>query len=287
MKRCADQENSTVKVVAPIEPILRWAGSKRRVVPQLKEYWSERFHRYMEPFAGSACLFFAIQPKNALLSDINPDLIDLYAEVTRSPADVYAHLTGMPRGSDAYYKVRSMPIESLSQAQRAARFMYLNRFCFNGLYRTNSAGKFNVPFAPNKTGDLPTWTQFERAAKLLSQATVLCSDFEEVIWRNVKRGDFIYLDPPYAVEARRVFRQYDPSSFNSLDLHRLNETLFEIDRRDAHFVLSYAECREAKECFRHWSGKRILVQRNIAGFAQHRRKAAEMLFSNIPMPNVQ
>ena len=271
------------------QPFLRWAGSKRKLLPQLIPYWGSGHDRYVEPFAGSSALFFAIQPKRALLSDINPDLIQALKIIRKDPSAVYEQARKESVDQRNFYRLRALDPALLSPIARAARFFFLNRFCFNGLYRTNLNGQFNVPFAAQKTGNLanqktgnlPPWEQFSTAASLLKRSTVRCGDFERVLRSAVRAGDFVYLDPPYAVGNRRIFRQYGADTFGIDDLHRLRAVLQMIEKRGAHFVLSYAYCREAKEAFGGWSSRRVYTHRNISGFARHRRRAAELIVTNV------
>jgi DNA adenine methylase len=271
-----------LRTVGAINPFLRWAGSKRRLLPKLAAYWSHERERYVEPFVGSAALFFAIRPPQALLTDINSDLIETFARIRDEPAKVHGRLVRLPLGRESYYSLRATDPASLKPADRAARFIFLNRFCFNGLYRTNTKGAFNVPYAPVGTGRLPSWEQLQACSRLLATSDLRDGDFEKILLENVKRTDFVYLDPPYAVQNRRVFRQYGPDTFGTSDLKRLSVVLNEIDARGAHFVLSYAWCREANQAFKNWPTRRVYAQRNIAGFARHRRRAAELIVSNVP-----
>jgi len=258
---------------------LRWAGSKRQHVPFLRHCWTKgRYSRYVEPFAGSAAAFFAIAPHEALLSDINRDLIQTYRTVRRAPTSVYQHLSSFPTGKDAYYHVRSM--QPRSSVTKAARFIYLNRFCFNGLYRTNMLGHFNVPYGAPKTPNIPGPGHFVACARLLGRATLMAGDFRTPL-EKVKQGDFVYLDPPYAVSRRRVFIQYAKDHFSTLDLGDLSAWLREIDRRKASFVLSYADSREARSAFPGWNTRRFAVRRNVAGFSNARRNHYELFLSNI------
>lgn len=262
---------------------LRWAGSKKQLIPKLRPYWGEGFTRYVEPFMGSAALFFALQPSKAVLSDINLALVETFCEVRDHPRAVYKRLLRLPLGEDAYYRIRQEDASRLSPLDRAARFVYLNRFCFNGLYRTNMNGKFNVPYATSKTGQLPTQNDLYKAAKALSCAEIRARDFEETL-KDVQPGDFVYMDPPYAVKNRRVFRQYSSDSFGTEDLARLALALSDIDHCGATFLVSYAMCREALEAFKGWHIRRAYTQRSIAGFSRYRRKAMEILVSNRRLP---
>lgn len=264
-----------------VRPFLRWAGSKRKLVPELSSYWSGSYDRYLEPFMGSACLFFAVEPSRAVLSDINQDLVEAFEWVCDAPEEVHQRLSQIPRTEHRYYKVRDKTPSLMKPVNRAVRFIYLNRNCFNGLYRTNSDGEFNVPFSSSRVGDYPTMDEFIEAARVLEGAEIISGDFEEVLRKRVKNRDFVYLDPPYAVENRRVFKQYGPQVFGQADIERLSNVLDEIDERGAHFVLSYAKCPTALDAFSKWKYRQVETQRNISGFAKHRRKDSELIITNI------
>jgi len=264
-----------------IAPLLRWAGSKRQLLPVLSQFWNVRFSRYIEPFMGSACLFFALSPPRALLSDLNGDLVSTYSAVRDTPLEVHQSLRRIPLGKESYYALRKSDPTTMSVADAAARFIFLNRFCFNGLYRTNLSGQFNVPFAPAKTGRLPTKDELHQYSARLRHARLLSGDFSKTL-ETVRAGDFVYLDPPFAVANRRIFRQYGPHTFGRTDLTRLSQYLDRIHCAGAHFVLSYAYCKEARQCFGKWSQRRVRLQRNIAGFSSNRKTAVELLVTNLP-----
>lgn len=265
-----------------MKSLLRWAGSKRQLLGELKEYWSAAgATRYIEPFAGSAALFFEIAPKTAILNDVNSDLIGFYRGIKKNPKAVYDLACSMEVNEKTYYSIRSTYREDQDSITKAAKFYYLNRYCFNGIYRTNLAGEFNVPFAKEKTGNFPKWNDVALSISQLRKAKTLSLDFEKLVTTNVAKGDFVYLDPPYAVENTRIFTQYNATTFGSNDLLRLQKTLEKIDSSGASFVMSYASCEEAISLFANWNHRGVQCQRNVAGFAKHRRKAEELIFTNI------
>ena len=262
-------------------PFLRWAGSKRRLLPILKNFWSRNHSRYIEPFAGSACLFFALKPPRAILGDLNPELISTYIEVKYRINAVLKALNGLSSGSrETYVRLRSMDPSSLAPHIRAARFIYLNRFCFNGIYRTNLKGQFNVPYSGDRCGAMLQDEIFRQCSRHLRRARFINGDFETVLER-AERGDLVYMDPPYAVRARRVFREYDPSTFNHEDIARLRSWMERLNAAGIDFVVSYAESEEADALKKGFSYETIAVRRNIAGFAAHRTITNELLISNI------
>lgn len=264
--------------------LLRWAGSKRQLLGTLQEYWdAANATRYVEPFAGSAALFFEIAPKQALLGDVNKELIGFYRGIKKSTSLVYELATSMKVDASTYYDTRQKYSQENDPIRRSAYFFYLNRFCFNGIYRTNAAGQFNVPFAKDRVGRFPSWEEIEASVKQLRKATTSNRDFESLIQNQVNENDFVYLDPPYAVENQKIFTQYNATTFGLNDLERLQSTLELINERGAKFVLSYAVCKEASSYFGKWNSRQVECHRNVAGFAKHRRKASEFMFTNIDL----
>jgi DNA adenine methylase len=260
-------------------PILRWAGSKRQLLTKLTAYWSSDYNRYIEPFVGSGALFFSLKPHKAILGDLNSHLINTYREVKKSPVTVCSAAHGLRKGKHAYYALRKQDPADLEPLARAARFVFLNRFCFNGLYRTNHSGRFNVPYAPARTGNLPAVEQFIEASEGLSKARLVSGDFQKVL-SLARKGDFVYLDPPYVVASRRVFSAYGAKEFTHHDLARLSKELRRLDKIGVKFVVSYADCVEARQLFGTWDMRRVRIRRNIAGFTGHRRRAFEVIISN-------
>jgi len=269
-------------VYGDIVPILRWAGSKRKSLDALTVFWSDRFERYIEPFVGSACLFLKIKPKAAVLADLNSTLIQTYRTIRRHPLAVAEALYAIPRNSTTYYEVRRRVKSAGNAVEHAAFFVYLNRNCFNGLYRTNLNGEFNVPFGADQ-GQYPRPCDFETTAKLLKGAKLLSGDFGATLC-HLRRNDFVYLDPPFAATGVRTFIAYGKSSFAADDLDRFSRHLDRIDRRSAFFLVSYADCAPARKIARNWNSKRVEVRRQIAGFAAKRRMADELLITNLPIP---
>jgi DNA adenine methylase len=266
------------------KPFLRWAGSKRKTIPELLHFWStSKKEIYLEPFVGSGQLFFNINAKKAIISDVNEDLINTYRQIQSAPETLHLAISEFgPISQEKYYEIRALDHTLLNVIDRAARFIYLNRYCFNGLYRTNKQGKFNVPYANNnKTGALVTKEALQACSEKLKNTIIIEGDFEGIVRNYVDNNSFVYLDPPYAISNKRVFKQYDPASFGLDDISRLKKLLQYIDKRKGDFLLSYAYTKDTVEHFEKWSRKRIIAQRNIAGFAENRKKSAELIATNI------
>ncbi|MCD9029093.1 Dam family site-specific DNA-(adenine-N6)-methyltransferase [Luteimonas sp. BDR2-5] len=264
-----------------MRPLVRWAGSKKKLLPKLSEYWLPTYERYIEAFAGSASLFFHLEPSCALLNDSNNELIEAYNVLKQDPHGLHEKLISIENSEETYYEWRSADTARMSQFDAAVRFFYLNRFCFNGIYRTNRSGQFNVPYGGQKSGAVPTLDEWMQASERLKSAELSSEDFESFVLRNARQGDFVYLDPPYAVSNRRIFRQYSAQTFGVEDVQRLSDVLYEIDQRGAKFVVSYAKSPETKEIALGWKVRQTVAQRNVAGFSEHRRQAVEVFITNI------
>jgi DNA adenine methylase len=265
---------------SPMRPFLRWAGSKRKLLPRLAAYWQPSCVRYVEPFAGSACLFFRLQPKRAVLADINPELIATYREVRQNVDAVINALATMQSGREEYLRLRSLDPTSVTPCMRAARFIFLNRFCFNGLYRTNLAGRFNVPYGGERTGTLPSPTALRSCSRQLQEVALVRADFG-VVLKHARKGDFVYMDPPFVIKSKRIFNEYDPRPFTTADVERLRSWMELLDRKGIPFLVSYAACDESNILQEGFHRETVIVRRNIAGFAGMRSLANEVLISNV------
>lgn len=264
----------------PTKPFLRWAGSKRSVVAKLAENSPPRFKRYIEPFVGSGALFFHLDPEEAILSDLNPEVVNLFIQIRSSPAPLHDLLCALPRDKETYLEVREKFGTESDPLERAASMLYLNRNCFNGLYRTNKLGKFNVPYAATGRGAYPTLKNFEACAQRLQNASIRHGDFFDVVDQAVQEGDFVYLDPPYLLSEGRIFSEYVKGHFSHKDTNRLAQLLDVIDQRGAQFLLSFIDDQIIHAIARKWLSETYLVQKNISGFASSRRKSPELLVKN-------
>ena len=169
---------------------IRWAGSKRQLVKVLGQYWPGDPAQYVEPFAGSASLFFELEPSQAVLGDLNWELISALRAVRCDVQGVLECLGRLPTGKTAYYRIREIDPRTLSEAEVAARFLYLNRYSFNGLYRTNLKGKFNVPYGPPKSKARMDQATLIRASRLLQNTALVHGDFEGTV-AHARSGDLV------------------------------------------------------------------------------------------------
>lgn len=260
---------------------LRWAGSKRQSLERLRQHLPESVDHYIEPFAGSACLAFALKAKKITLGDINQELIDFYHHLSTNPRELHAIYSGIEISENSYYVIREAYNRANPSLERSGMFLFLNRYCFNGIYRVNSRGYFNVPWGGERAAAPLSENELVRASEALSNAEFICADFESLVENNIREGALFYLDPPYATNEARVFREYHPNSFGVGDWDRLTTQLEKIDDGGGYFLLSYGGLDPATRHFSKWDIGQHEVTRNVGGFRASRRKHKEFLATNI------
>jgi DNA adenine methylase len=262
-------------------PLIRWAGSKRSSLSKLVRFtegWPTT--RYIEPFCGSAALHFHLGCRKAILADINHHLINFYQALRVQPADVYWRAVNIPRTKRSYYRARKEFNTTTEPLTKASLFYYLNKNCFNGLFRTSKVGDFNVPFSQKRIGEYPSVEVFLKSASLLKSAKIVCADFETVLLRNARAGDLVFLDPPYSTAKRYPFREYFPGCFAEADIERLINVLNVLDDRGAHFILTFSQDLDQLYSFRGWHTYSVRTRRNISGFASHRKFVQDIVVTN-------
>lgn len=265
-----------------IEPFIRWAGGKTWLVPFMNQLTQNlKYNNYYEPFLGGAAIFFSLTPpKHVYLSDINAELIDTYMAIRDIPDDVIKSLLLLQNTEEDYYRIREMNPPTLSE--RAARFLYLNQTSFNGLYRVNNQGKYNVPYGYRKTLNYDI-ERIRNASTKLQGVRLECSDFAARKYR-VKAGDLIFLDPPYTVSHNQNgFIKYNQKLFSIEEQYRLSAYIDYIRKKGAYYVLTNAAHETIFEIFN--KGDRVItLDRNslIGGKNSKREKISEYIFTNIP-----
>ncbi|UUZ73682.1 Dam family site-specific DNA-(adenine-N6)-methyltransferase [Polaromonas sp. P1(28)-8] len=230
---------------------------------------------------GQLRCFFRLKPKSALLVDVNHELQHCMRRVRNTPRTVSIALQNLACSESEYYRIRALTRQETSADEWAARFIYLNRNCFNGLYRTNKQGKFNVPFGGLRNGQLPTEEILLTASKVLKKAQLLVGDFYEELAPRVGARDFVYMDPPYAKRNVNLDNQYGPDVFGANDINKLAKLADLIDKEKGYFLISYAACDEIEPLAEKWNSYEVTVQRKIAADIAHRRPAKEVLITNI------
>lgn len=237
-RRCQGQ---ACKSGSPMPRLLRYPGGKARLLRSLGAFLPRRTEikeRYVDPFIGGASVFFHLRPQHALLSDVNPDLIDLYVTLRDHPSETWNRYCHMPDGKEGYYYVRGLDPSTLDAQSRAARLLYLNRTCFKGMWRHNKRGQFNIGYG----GESRRWVVSElgllEVSHLLESADIECADFEVIIDRT-SSSDFLFLDPPYRPGDKEMPNaHYVGQQFTSSDHSRLALALQRASRRAVPWVMT-------------------------------------------------
>lgn len=227
------------QAIVPARPILKWAGGKTQMLNDLLPKVPSSYNRYIEPFLGGGALFFALQPENAIIADSNPELINMYRQVADFPDEVIHYLKQYENTKEMFYNVRGQIWEALPKAEAAARTIFLNRTCFNGLYRVNKKGEFNVPYGKYKNPKICGPDALYAASDVLKKAEILCGDYFLVLEHYAKEGDFIFLDPPYLpVSEYSDFKRYTKEQFYEEDHVELAKIITRLQERGCHIILT-------------------------------------------------
>ncbi|MDV3753422.1 DNA adenine methylase [Elizabethkingia anophelis] len=230
----------STEITKDIKPFLRWAGGKRWFVKYLEELNTLNINNYFEPFVGGGSVFFSLNNyENAFISDLNPQLIETYEAVRDSPLKVISFLKMFENTEEEYYKIRA--INYKSKIERAAQFIYLNQTSFNGIYRVNREGVFNVPYGRRNKKDIIEESNLMKISKKLHEVKINCCDFESLL-PLINQGDLIFLDPPYTVaHENNGFIQYNQKIFSLEDQYRLAKFIEIIKDKGAYFILTNAK----------------------------------------------
>jgi len=270
------------------DPILKWAGGKRGLIPEILSLFPADFknRNYHEPFVGGGAVFFKIRPKSGSINDVNPRLINFYQVVRDKAEDLIAQAGRYPHDKGAYYKLRDeFNRRGLSDVEEAALLLYLNKTAFNGLYRVNSKGEFNVPFGRYKNPTIVPEGRIRAASKILKKAQIFNKDFSYVL-DYANEGDLCYLDPPYQpVSDTANFTSYSAEGFDLTEQRRLRDTCVELDNNGVLFVLSNSYVKPIREMYEGIKNFRIEIvqaRRAISSKASTRGPINEVLITNIP-----
>ena len=221
------------------KPILKWAGGKSQLLNELLPRIPDFSGKYIEPFFGGGALYLALQPKNALIADSNPELINLYTQIASNVDAVIDKLKTYENTEEMFYSVRSLDWETLPKAESAARTIYLNRTCFNGLYRVNRQGQFNTPFGKYKNPTICDEEHLRSASDVLKKAKIVCGDYLDVLKKYAQPNDFIFLDPPYIpVTEWGDFKRYTKEQFYEKDQRALAEEVKRLYELGCYVILT-------------------------------------------------
>ncbi len=227
-----------------LKPFVKWAGGKRQILTEIKKYIPEKFSTYYEPFVGGGAVLFELQPRKAVINDVNPHLINVYRVIKNDVETLIADLKTHKNEEDYYYKVRKKDrtdeFKKMSEVEKASRILYLNKTCFNGLFRVNSNGEFNVPFGNYKNPNIVNESVLRAVSAYLNKnkIRILNVDFEQAV-KGMRKQAFVYFDPPYhPISDSSSFTGYTLDGFDKEDQIRLKKLCDKLNQRDCRFLLS-------------------------------------------------
>ena len=271
-----------------ILPLLKWVGGKRQILGELISLMPSTYNTYCEPFLGGGALFFALHPSKAIVNDINEELINFY-EVVRDDHQALLDIISEYQAKDCeefFYEIRALDrdvenFKKTSKVVKAARTFYLNRTCFNGLYTVNSKGFFNSPYGKPIYKFIIDTDRFVAMSTYLKEHNItLCSNTYEYVLDKLKKGDFVYLDPPYDRVSTTSFTSYSKYDFTQADQHRLRLACDKLNERGVKFMLSNAPTDFIVEEFKDYHQSFVSASRIVNSKVEGRGKVKEIIVRN-------
>ncbi|MBQ9869946.1 MAG: DNA adenine methylase [Ruminococcus sp.] len=270
-----------------VSPVLKWVGGKRQLLPSIKPMLPKRITSYCEPFVGGGAVLFDLQPKRAIVNDINSDLILVYTVIRDNVEALIELLETYPNEEGFYYELRNIDREQekydkLSEIEKAARVIFLNKTCYNGLYRVNNAGEFNSPFGKYKNPNIVNAPVLRAVSAYFnsSEITFSTADFELVL-EQVRRGTFVYLDPPYdPVSDTSSFTGYSKGGFSREQQIQLRECCDRLNARGVKFMLSNSATDFIREQYSNYHITIVQAKRAINSVASKRGDVDEVIITN-------
>jgi DNA adenine methylase len=266
-------------------PVLKWAGGKRQLLPQIAKFLPTTFGTYIEPFVGGGALFFHLKPRDAVLIDINPELVNVYRVIKEDVQSLIASLKKHVNDSTYFYKIRDVDrdqdrFKEWSDVERASRTIYMNRVCFNGLYRVNKKGEFNVPFGDYKDPQFCDEENLLAVNHSFHETTLVLGTFEQCL-EFAKKGDFVYMDPPYVpLSTTASFTSYTRDCFDENAQKKLFSVFKELDNRGCKIMLSNSHCEFILDLYKGYRIETIMAIRAINCVGAKRGKIKEVLVMN-------
>ena len=268
-------------------PVLKWVGGKRQLINEIKEVLPKTYTTYYEPFMGGGAVLFELQPDKAVINDINGELMNLYNVIKDDVELLIDDLKKHENTADYFYSIRELDrkkdkYENLSNIERASRIMYLNKTCYNGLFRVNKAGEFNSPFGKYKNPNIVNEVTLRAVNKYFNTADIkiLNNDFEKSL-EGIRKGSFVYLDPPYdPVSNSANFTGYNKGGFNRDEQIRLKNLCDKLDKKGVKFLLSNSATDFIKDLYKDYNIKIVKAKRAINSNGNARGSVDEVLVRN-------
>lgn len=273
---------------ALVKPFLKWAGGKRQLLPEIREHIPETFNSYYEPFLGAGAVFFDLLPTKAIVNDFNEQLMLTY-RVIRDSVDELIRILDIHKARnsrDYFYEIRALDrnkhvFDLLPDVDKAARLIYLNKTCFNGLYRVNSRGEFNAPYGRYKNPTICEAEVLRAVSHYLNshEVQLLCKDFADAV-ADVSKGDFVYFDPPYFSSDNTNFTSYQAEGFDASEQERLRDVFAELSDRGVKCLLSNSDTEFIRELYSGFDIRTVSAIRAINADANGRGRVNEVLVRN-------
>lgn len=272
-----------INVLQLPRPFVKWAGGKRQLIDILLENPPKNFTTFYEPFIGGGALLFALMPSKAVISDINSELINVYNVIKNNVEDLIKNLQKHRNEENYFYKERALNLKNLSELRRASRFIFLNKTCYNGLYRENSKGQFNAPFGRYKNPKIADEDNLRAVSYYLnsSDIQIINQDYKKTV-SNAMKGDFVYFDPPYHPWSETAsFTKYSKGDFTIKDQEELAETFKWLDKKGVFVMLSNSNTEIIKNLYKGFNFSVVVANRFINCKAEKRGKGFfEILIKN-------
>lgn len=272
-----------------VMPVLKWVGGKRQLLPEITKY-IPKYTTYYEPFLGGGAVLFDIQPNKAIVNDINGELINVYQVIKNNVEELISELSNKSKydnNVESFYTIRELDrnhdsYNKLTAVEKAARILYLNKTCYNGLYRVNSMGEFNSPFGKYKNPNIVNEITLKAVSKYFNEAdiTFLNGDFENTV-EGIKKGSFVYFDPPYVpISKTSNFTGYNEGGFGETEQIRLKELCDKLHKKGVNFLLSNSNCEFIRDLYKDYEIIEIKAKRFINCNAGCRGEISEVLIRN-------
>jgi DNA adenine methylase len=269
-----------------VAPFLKWVGGKRQIIDTIKLYLPQKFTTYYEPFIGGGALLFHLQPNKAFINDFNEELINVYQTIKTHPNELIKDLKKHINTPEYFYKIRSADrstsFSKLSAIQKASRIIYLNKTCFNGLYRVNSLGYFNTPYGKYKNPNIVNEATIQAVSRYFNnnKIEITCGDYE-VMLKKIPANSFVYLDPPYQpVSASSSFTGYVKGGWHGNDQERLKSICDRLNTKGVKFLLSNSGANFIKDLYKDYEIISIKANRSINAVGSKRGAVEELLIRN-------
>jgi len=268
-----------------ISPIVKWVGGKRQLLPEIMPLINKKCSTYVEPFVGGGAVFFELQPKKAIINDYNSELVNVYTVVRDHSEELIEELEKHNRNNNGeyFYMIRALDrsevYHTMSDTEKAARIIYLNKTCYNGLYRVNSAGQFNSPYGKYKNPNIVNEDSIRVMSRYLqsNKITIKQGDYKEVL-RGLRRGAFVYLDPPYMpISLSSSFTGYTENGFSYAQQVTLKEECDKLRKRGISFLQSNSDCPEIRDLYKEYEIRTVQAKRRINSKGNKRGEINEVL----------